>query len=43
MEDAKAMIEARRRDYNETQRHMALNDVAPQEYARHSGALNAEN
>ena len=43
MEDAKAIIEAWRRDYNETRPHMALNDVAPEEYARHSGVLNAEN
>jgi putative transposase len=43
MEDGKAIIEAWRRDYNETRPHMALNDVPPEEYARHSGALNAEN
>ena len=43
MEDAKAIIEAWRRDYNETRPHMALNDVAPVEYARHSGVLNVEN
>jgi len=43
MEDAKAIIECWRRDYNETRPHMALNDVAPEEYARQSGALNAEN
>ena len=43
MADAKAIIEAWRRDYNETRPHMALNDVPPEEYARHSGALNAEN
>jgi putative transposase len=34
MEDAKATIEAWRRDYNETRPHMALNDAAPEEYAR---------
>ena len=43
IEDAKAIIEAWRRDYNETRPHMALNDVAPEEYARHSGAQNAKN
>ncbi|MBA3507491.1 MAG: transposase [Betaproteobacteria bacterium] len=43
MEDAKAIIEAWRRDYNETRPHMALNDIAPEEYARQSGACNAEN
>lgn len=43
MEDAKATIEAWRRDYNESRPHMALNDVAPEEYARRSGLLNAEN
>jgi putative transposase len=43
MEDAKAIIEAWRRDYNETRPHMALNGVAPEEYARRSGAWNAEN
>jgi putative transposase len=43
MEDAKAIIEAWRRDYNETRPHMALNDVPPEEYARHSGVLNVEN
>ena len=43
MEDAKATIEAWRRDYNETRPHMALNDVAPEEYSRRSGVLNVEN
>ena len=43
LEDAKAIIEAWRRDYNETRPHMALKDAAPEEYARHSGLLNAEN
>ena len=43
MEDAKATIEAWRRDYNESRPHMALNDAAPEEYARKSGLLNAEN
>ena len=43
MEDAKAIIEAWRRDYNETRPHMALNDVAPEVYAREKGALNTEN
>ena len=32
-----------RRDYNETRPHMALNDAAPEEYARQLGVLNAEN
>lgn len=43
MDDAKVIVEAWRRDYNETRPHMALNDVAPEEYARHWGVLNAEN
>ena len=43
MEDAKAIVEAWRRDYNETRPHMALNDIAPEEYARLFGARNAEN
>ena len=43
IEDAEAIIEAWRRDYNETRPHMALNDVAPEEYARISGAQNAKN
>jgi putative transposase len=43
MEDAKAIIEAWRRDYNETRPHMALNDATPEEYARQTGAWNAEN
>jgi hypothetical protein len=33
MEDAKATIEAWRRDYNETRPHMALKDIAPEEFA----------
>jgi putative transposase len=37
MEDAKVIIEARRRDYNETRPHMALNAAAPEEFARQSG------
>ena len=41
--DAKATIEAWRRDYNETRPHMALNDAPPEEYARQKGRLNAEN
>lgn len=43
IEDAKAIIEAWRRDYNETRPHMALNDFAPEEFARQSGTLNVEN
>jgi len=43
IEDAKAIIEAWRRDYNETRPHTALKDVAPEEYARNSGAQNAKN
>ena len=43
MEEAKAISEAWRRDYNETRPHMALNDRTPEEYARQSGAWNAEN
>ena len=41
--DAKAIIEIWRRDYNESRPHTALNDVAPQVYARSLGTLNAEN
>ena len=43
IDDAKVIIEAWRRDYNETRPHMALNNLAPQEYVRQSDALNAEN
>lgn len=43
MEEANAISEAWRRDYNETRPHMALNDRTPEEYARQSGAWNAEN
>lgn len=43
VEDAKAIIEAWRRDYNETRPHMALKNIAPEEYARLSGTLNVEN
>ena len=43
MEDAKAIIEAWRRDYNETRPHMALNDLAPEVYAREKGTSNTEN
>ena len=43
LEDAKMIIKAWRRDYNETRPHMALNDVAPEVYARQKGALNTEN
>lgn len=41
--EAKAIIEGWRREYNETRPHMALNDAAPEEYARRLGVLNAEN
>lgn len=43
MEEAKVIIEAWRCDYNETRPHMALNDVAPEEYARQSGVQSVEN
>jgi transposase InsO family protein len=43
MEDAKATIEAPWRDYNETGPHMSLKDASPEEYARKTGLLNAEN
>jgi len=43
IEDAKVIIEAWRRDYNETRPHMALKDVAPEEYAHNSGGQNAKN
>jgi putative transposase len=43
IDDAKEIIEAWRRDYNETRPHMALNGNAPEENARRFGGLNAEN
>lgn len=43
MNDAQAISEAWRRDYNETRPHMALNDVPPEEFARRNRAKNAEN
>lgn len=43
MEDADAIIEARRGDYNETRLHMALNGIVPEAYTRRSVAWNAEN
>ena len=43
MDDAKVTIEAWRRDYNETWPHMALDDAAPEEYARSIGARDAKN
>jgi putative transposase len=43
IDDAKAIIEIWRRDYNESRPHVALNDEAPQVYARNLGTLNAEN
>ena len=43
LDDARAIIEVWRRDYNETRPHMTLNNVAPEEYAQKMGALNAEN
>jgi putative transposase len=42
IEDAKATIETRRRDYNDTRPHRALKDVAPEEYARNSGVQSAD-
>lgn len=39
MPHAKAIIEAWRRDYNESRPHMALADVAPGEFARRIGTL----
>lgn len=43
MEDAKGTIEAWRRDYNETRPHMALKDIAPEEFARQIGTSKVEN
>lgn len=43
LEDAKATIEAWRRDYNESRPHMSLKDASPEEYARRIGLWNAEN
>jgi putative transposase len=43
IDDAKAIIEAWRRDYNESRPHMALNGVAPEENARRLRELNVEN
>jgi len=43
VDDAKTIIEAWRRDYNETRPHMTLKNVAPEEYAQKMSALNAEN
>jgi putative transposase len=34
LEEAKVIIEAWRRDYNETRPHMALDDASPEEFAR---------
>ena len=42
-EEAQAISEAWRRDYNENRPHMAHNDATPQEFARRNGAKNAEN
>jgi putative transposase len=41
LEDAKAKIEAWRRDYNETRPHSALNWMSPNEFARSSPASRA--
>ena len=38
VEEAKAIIEAWRRDYNESRPHMALGDTSPFEFARQLGA-----
>lgn len=43
VEEAQAISEIWRRDYNETRPHMALNDLTPEAYARRSGAENAKN
>lgn len=50
LEEAKAIIEAWRRDYNESRPHMALNGQSPAEFApaaglrgRQQGSMNAEN
>jgi len=50
LEEAKAIIEAWRRDYNESRPHSTLNDLAPAEFARRAalsgpsaGLSNAEN
>jgi putative transposase len=50
VEEAKAIIEAWRRDYNESRPHMALNGQSPAEFAptaglggRQQGSMNAEN
>jgi putative transposase len=37
---ARALIEAWRRDYNESRPHMALNSLSPAEYATGTGARN---
>jgi putative transposase len=41
LDDAKAKIEAWRRDYNETRPHSALNWMSPNEFARSSPASRA--
>jgi Integrase core domain len=38
IEEAKMLIEARRRDYNESRPHMALGNIPPREYALQAGA-----
>lgn len=50
LEEVKAIIEAWRRDYNESRPHMALNGQSPAEFApaaglggRQQGSMNAEN
>ena len=43
VEDAQAISEAWRRDYNETRPHMAHHDATPEEFARRNWAKNAEN
>ena len=51
LEEAKEIIEAWRRDYNQSRPHMALNGQSPAEFApaaaglggRQQGSMNAEN
>jgi putative transposase len=39
LDDAKAIIEAWRRDYNESRPHMALNNVSPAVFVRQTAVL----
>jgi putative transposase len=43
LEEAEASNEVWRRDYNESRPHMSPKDASPEEYARRTGLLNAEN